>query len=130
MIFNALATKVLINADRFFINHYVDAREVGLYELANKFAAVLPILITNPFSLIWPAMRFQVMKDEDADEYYSLVLTYLSFLSLISGSASRCSSRTPFASRFERSTGERPRSSPSSCCTTSSSRRARASTWD
>jgi O-antigen/teichoic acid export membrane protein len=85
MIFNALATKVLINADRFFINHYVDAREVGLYELANKFASILPILITNPFSLIWPAMRFQVMKDEDADEYYALVLTYLTFLSLYFG---------------------------------------------
>ena len=85
MIFNALATKVLINADRFFINHYINAREVGLYELANKFAAILPILITNPFSLIWPAMRFQVMKDEDADEYYALVLTYLTLLALYFG---------------------------------------------
>lgn len=85
MVFNALATKVLINADRFFINHYVDAREVGLYELANKFASILPILITNPFSLIWPAMRFQVMRDEDADEYYALVLTYLVFLSVYFG---------------------------------------------
>lgn len=85
MIFNAVATKVLIFADRFFLNHYVDAKEVGLYELANKFASILPILITNPFSLIWPAMRFQVMKDEDADEYYALVLTYLTFLSLYFG---------------------------------------------
>lgn len=85
MVFNALATKTLISADRFFINHYVDAREVGLYELANKFASILPILITNPFSLIWPAMRFQVMKDEDADEYYALVLTYLTFLALYFG---------------------------------------------
>ena len=39
----------------------------------------------NPFSLIWPAMRFQVSKDEDAGEYYSLVLTYLTFLSLFFG---------------------------------------------
>jgi O-antigen/teichoic acid export membrane protein len=85
MVFNALATKVLINADRFFINHYVDAREVGLYELANKFASILPILITNPFSLIWPAMRFQVMRDDDANEYYALVLTYLTYLSLYFG---------------------------------------------
>ncbi len=85
MVFNALATKVLITADRFFINHYSTAKEVGLYELANKFASILPILITNPFSLIWPAMRFQVSKDEDAGEYYSLVLTYLTFLSLFFG---------------------------------------------
>jgi O-antigen/teichoic acid export membrane protein len=85
MIANALATKALITADRFFINYYFSAREVGLYELANKFASILPILVTNPFSLIWPAMRFEVMKDEDADEYYSLVLTYLVFLSLYFG---------------------------------------------
>ncbi len=85
MVANALATKALITADRFFINYYFSAREVGLYELANKFASILPILVTNPFSLIWPAMRFEVMKDEDADEYYSLVLTYLVFLSLYFG---------------------------------------------
>ena len=85
MVANALATKALITADRFFINYYFSAKEVGLYELANKFASILPILVTNPFSLIWPAMRFEVMKDEDADEYYSLVLTYLVFLSLYFG---------------------------------------------
>jgi O-antigen/teichoic acid export membrane protein len=85
MVFNALGTKVLINADRFFLNYYHGPREVGLYELASKFASVLPVLITNPFSLIWPAMRFQVMKDEDADEYYALVLTYLVFLSCYFG---------------------------------------------
>lgn len=85
MVANALATKALITADRFFINYYFSAREVGLYELANKFASILPVLVTNPFSLIWPAMRFEVMKDDDADEYYSLVLTYLVFLSLYFG---------------------------------------------
>jgi O-antigen/teichoic acid export membrane protein len=85
MVFNALGTKILINADRFFLNYYHGPREVGLYELASKFASVLPVLITNPFSLIWPAMRFQVMKDEDADEYYALVLTYLVFLSCYFG---------------------------------------------
>jgi O-antigen/teichoic acid export membrane protein len=85
MVFNALATKILINSDRFFINYYHGARDVGLYELASKFASVLPVLITNPFSLVWPAMRFEVMKDEDADEYYALVLTYLVFLSCYFG---------------------------------------------
>ena len=85
MVFNALGTKVLINADRFFLNYYHGPREVGLYEIASKFASVLPVLITNPFSLIWPAMRFEVMRDEDADEYYALVLTYLVFLSCYFG---------------------------------------------
>lgn len=85
MIANPIATKILIVADRFFINHYVGANAVGLYEMANKLASVLPVLITQPFSYIWPAMRFQVMRDDDADEYYSRVLTYLLFLSCYFG---------------------------------------------
>jgi O-antigen/teichoic acid export membrane protein len=85
MIANPIATKILIVADRFFINHYAGANAVGLYEMANKLASVLPVLITQPFSYIWPAMRFQVMRDDDADEYYARVLTYLTFLSCYFG---------------------------------------------
>ena len=79
-IFNSFATKMLIASDRFIVDYFHGEQQVGIYEFANRFAAVLPILVANPFSLIWPAMRFQVMKDEDAGEYYSRVLTYLTFL--------------------------------------------------
>ena len=85
MIANPIATKILIVADRFFVNYYAGAGAVGLYEMANKLASVLPVLITQPFSYVWPAMRFQVMRDEDADEYYARVLTYLTFLSCYFG---------------------------------------------
>jgi O-antigen/teichoic acid export membrane protein len=85
MMFNALATKILIASDRFFVNYYHGQSAVGLYAFADRFAAILPILIANPFSLVWPAMRFQVMKDDDAREYYARVLTYLTFLALFFG---------------------------------------------
>jgi O-antigen/teichoic acid export membrane protein len=85
MMFNALATKILIASDRFFINYFHGQSAVGLYAFADRFAAILPILVANPFSLVWPAMRFQVMKDDDAREYYARVLTYLTFLALYFG---------------------------------------------
>lgn len=85
MIFNALATKILIVSDRFFINHYLSASDVALYGLGNTLCSVLPMLVSNPFNLVWPAMRFEVKNDDDAGEYYSLILTYLTFLSLYFG---------------------------------------------
>jgi O-antigen/teichoic acid export membrane protein len=85
VVFNSLATLGLRVADRFFIHRYFDAGEVALYSIADQFAAILPLLVANPFSLVWPAMRFKVMRDEDAREYYALVLTYVVYAALYVG---------------------------------------------
>jgi O-antigen/teichoic acid export membrane protein len=85
VVFNSVATLVLRVSDRFFINGYLGKGEVALYQLADQFAAILPLLVSNPFSVVWPAMRYKVMKDEDAPEYYALVLTYLTYFSLYLG---------------------------------------------
>lgn len=85
VVFNSLATLALRVSDRFFIHRYFDTGAVALYSIADQFAAILPMLVANPFSLVWPAMRFKVMKDEDAGEYYSRVLTYVVFVSLFFG---------------------------------------------
>jgi O-antigen/teichoic acid export membrane protein len=85
VVFNSIATLGLRVADRFFIHRYFDTAEVALYSIADQFAAILPLLVANPFSLVWPAMRFKVMRDEDAAEYYSRVLTYVVYGSLYVG---------------------------------------------
>jgi O-antigen/teichoic acid export membrane protein len=85
VVFNSVATLVLKVSDRYFLRHYFDTSEVALYQLADQFAAIVPLLVANPFSLVWPAMRFKVMRDDDAQDYYARVLTYLSFLALYVG---------------------------------------------
>ena len=40
------------------------------------------MLATVPFSQVWTVMRFSVMNEEGAEEYYSRVLTYITFVSM------------------------------------------------
>lgn len=82
LIFGRLAAICFQWIDRFFINHYVNLRVVGLYTLANQLASPITLLVTTPFSMIWANMQFATMKDEDANEYYSRMLTYVFFVAM------------------------------------------------
>lgn len=82
LIFGRLAAICFQWIDRFFINHYVNLRVVGLYTLANQISSPITLLVTTPFSMIWANMQFATMKDEDANEYYSRMLTYVFFVAM------------------------------------------------
>jgi O-antigen/teichoic acid export membrane protein len=68
--------------DRFFLERYGKARDVGVYAIANTLVSVVAVLATVPFSQVWTVMRFSVMNEEGAEEYYSRVLTYITFVSM------------------------------------------------
>ena len=68
--------------DRFFLERFTTERDLGAYAMANTLVSVVTILVTVPFSQVWTVMRFSVMNEEGADEYYSRVLTYILFVSM------------------------------------------------
>ena len=83
LIFGQLAFTLFMMVDRFFVEKYTSDREVGVYSLACSIVSVIQILVTVPFGQVWTVMRFSVMNDEGAEEYYSRVLTYIVFVSLL-----------------------------------------------
>jgi O-antigen/teichoic acid export membrane protein len=82
LIFGQIAFHLFMMIDRFFLEHYTNNREVGAYSMACTLVSVVSILVTVPFSQVWTVMRFSVMNEEGAEEYYSRVLTYIVFVSM------------------------------------------------
>ena len=83
LVLGQLSFTLFIMIDRFFVEHYGTRRDVGVYALANTVVSVVTILVTVPFSQVWTVMRFSVMNEDGAHEYYSRVLTYIVFVSLL-----------------------------------------------
>jgi O-antigen/teichoic acid export membrane protein len=82
LIFGQLSFTLFMMIDRFFLERYSTDRELGAYALANTLISVVTVLVTVPFSQVWTVMRFSVMKEEGAEEYYARVLTYIVFVSM------------------------------------------------
>ena len=82
LIFSQIAFILFMMIDRFFLERYASLRELGAYSMANTLVSVVTILVTVPFSQVWTVMRFSVMNEEGAEEYYSRVLTYVLFVSM------------------------------------------------
>jgi len=82
LIFGQISFQLFLIIDRFFVERYSTPRELGAYSMANTLVSVITILVTVPFSQVWTVMRFSVMNEEGADEYYSRVLTYIIFVSM------------------------------------------------
>ena len=89
LIFGQISFTLFMMIDRFFLDRYTTDREVGVYAMASTLVSVVSVLATVPFSQVWTVMRFSVMKEEGAEEYYARVLTYIIFISTFSGARSR-----------------------------------------
>lgn len=76
---------VLTFADRFFLRHYGDLGDVGIYALAYKLAMIMTVLVSIPFNLVWQWQQFELAKREDAKEIYARVTTYLLLAAVIVG---------------------------------------------
>ena len=82
LIFSQVAFQLFMMIDRFFLLHYATRRELGAYAMANTLVSAIGILVTVPFGQVWTVMRFSVMNEKGAEEYYSRVLTYVVFVSM------------------------------------------------
>ncbi|HEX8184274.1 MAG TPA: oligosaccharide flippase family protein [Blastocatellia bacterium] len=82
LIFGQISFTLFMMIDRFFLERYASDRELGVYAISNTLVSVITVLATVPFSQVWTVMRFSVMNEEGAEEYYSRVLTYIGFVSM------------------------------------------------
>jgi O-antigen/teichoic acid export membrane protein len=82
LIFSQVSIHLFMMIDRFFLERFATERELGAYAMANTLVSVVTVLVTVPFSQVWTVMRFSVMNEEGAVEYYSRVLTYILFVSM------------------------------------------------
>jgi len=77
----AIASWVMDLSDRYYLKHFVDLSEVGIYSLGYKIGMVVSVLMVTPFQLAWPTISYSLAKKDNAKEIYARVLTYFLFIS-------------------------------------------------
>jgi len=87
-IFIALSTTILSLGDRFLLEKLSSRAQVGLYSLGYKISNVLKILVVDAFTLSLPIIGWKLVKDDSKPkEYFSKILTYLTYTLLWLGLA-------------------------------------------
>jgi O-antigen/teichoic acid export membrane protein len=75
----ALASFVLNNGDRYFLNHYRTPEEVGLYGLGYRIGILSMSLVLLPFGKIWSVTMVDISKKSDGALELGKIATYLMF---------------------------------------------------
>lgn len=80
---------LLTMADRFFINHYVNTAQVGIYSLGAQFVNLLTIFLINPLRNIWEPSVYSSEKNPNSNSYYinifeGFIIVAFIFASLVS----------------------------------------------
>lgn len=73
------------SSNRYFIRIFSSLDEVGLYELAAKFGAIVMVLVWSPFAQYWQTERFSIAKTDNPYPAYSFAFRAISALLFISG---------------------------------------------
>jgi len=76
LLFSGLSMFALTFSDRYFVEHYRDLTQVGLYSLAYKLGMLVSNLFTSPFVQIWSAKMFEIAKKEQGARTISKIMTY------------------------------------------------------
>lgn len=66
--------------DRYFLQAMTDSTSVGLYAFAYQFGFLLVSVGSEPFSMAWGPIRFEVARRPDRDAIYSQAFIYLNLL--------------------------------------------------
>jgi len=80
----SLAIWVLTYGDRLFLPRSVAYQQIGLYDIANKLASALALLV-EPFKSAWGPFALSIQQDPNAPRTYSKVLTYYCIVGLVLG---------------------------------------------
>ena len=78
LIFSSISRGIVNESDKLFINYFFSPIETGLYTIAQKFGTAIHSLITSPFLQAYLPRRFEIMKNAEAKQEYSKILTYYS----------------------------------------------------
>jgi O-antigen/teichoic acid export membrane protein len=77
----SLAVWVLTYGDRLFLPRSVAFQQIGLYDIANKLASALALLV-EPFKSAWGPFALSIQQDPNAPRTYSTALTYYCIVGL------------------------------------------------
>ncbi|MDB6063075.1 MAG: undecaprenyl-diphospho-oligosaccharide flippase [Verrucomicrobiaceae bacterium] len=83
--FSGLAGLYIWQSNRYYIRLFGSLDQVGLYELALKFAGILGFLAWSPFSQVWDVERFYYHRNERASELFGNVFRIVSVFLIIIG---------------------------------------------
>lgn len=78
----SLLTMALDGSGRFFLNHYSNLEQVGLYAVAIKISGVMRMLVVYPFVTAWGGLIFQIAQKPGARLIYSKIMSYVLVLSV------------------------------------------------
>ncbi|MFH2002266.1 MAG: oligosaccharide flippase family protein [Planctomycetota bacterium] len=79
----SLAMFWIHNGDRYILNSEVGMGDVGIYSLGYRFAMMIPILVGQPFFLIWSVRMFHVFEQEGGEKVYARAFTYFTGVILL-----------------------------------------------
>lgn len=77
-----LAGTVLTLSDRYFLAGYRNYSETGVYSMGYKFGMLIDPLFISPFKDIFTPYKFQVWKDDDAEEKFNKMFNKYHLLGL------------------------------------------------
>lgn len=75
-----LAGLYIGSSNRFYLRLFSSLDDVGLYELAVKFAGIITLLVWQPFQQYWQVERFRCHKLDDAEAIFQNVFSIASIL--------------------------------------------------
>lgn len=67
---------VMHEADRYFLRHFLDVGQVGLYSIAYQIGYGVNTLLLVPFLSIWTVVIYEIAEQPDAREVYARVFRY------------------------------------------------------
>lgn len=74
-------------ADRFFVSHYDNLTDLGLYSLAYKFGFLVTNLVGEPFGRSWGVNVYARAQLKDWEQYFARVFSYFVFALTATGLA-------------------------------------------
>lgn len=82
---SGLAALYIGSSNRYYLRLFGSLDEVGLFELATKFASMIMILVWTPFSMYWQMVRFELYNEPNPIPVYQTVFKLVSTLLMVAG---------------------------------------------
>ncbi|MFH1509068.1 MAG: polysaccharide biosynthesis C-terminal domain-containing protein [bacterium] len=76
----SLAMWIMDLSDRYFLKHYFDFTEVGIYSLGYKLGFFLSVVLVTPFQMAWPTISYRLANEPDSKKTFARIFTYFFLL--------------------------------------------------
>ncbi len=80
LVLSAVATFFFTSSDRYFLRHFANISEVGIYSLGYRFGYMLLAVGWAPFGAIWDSQRYVVLKSTDPQAVFNKTFVVVSVM--------------------------------------------------